>query len=325
MTVKKSKSVQIISVLCLLFATVIWGSSFVTQTDGAKHMQTFTLMAYRSYIASFAMGIIILVRYLLNKKNDKCVFKTKSEKRDNFIKTSRAGILCGASFTLAAALQQMGIYYNTVVLGIDTAGRAGFVTALYIILVPIAAMMFGKKCGASIWIGAVFCLTGMYFLCVSGEGGFSLGDIFLLGCALSFTAQILVIDMICYKYDSLVINFWQFFTAAIISTPISLIFESNTMENLYDALPSMLYLGVIGSAVAYTIQIATQKNLHPAVASLIMSFESVFATIAGVVFLDESMTAVQILSCVAIFIGILIAQFGSYVTYIKYIFKSKKA
>ncbi len=308
MTFEKSKSVQLVSGLLLLFATVIWGSSFVTQTDSAKHIETFTLMAYRSYIASLSLGIIIFIRRLFGKRKNGAV-------KGEAVKTARAGIICGAAFCLAAALQQMGIYYNTVNLGIDTAGRAGFITALYIVLVPIAAMMFGKKCSASIWVGAVFCLGGMYFLCFSGQSGFSLGDVFLLGSAAAFTVQILVIDMLCYKYDSFVICFWQFFTAAVISTPLSLIFESNTAEGLYAALPSMLYLGVIGSAVAYTIQIVAQKNLHPGVASLIMSFESVFATISGVIILNESMTAVQIFACCSIFAGILIAQFGSYLKY----------
>lgn len=303
--IKKSKSVQITSGLLLLLATVIWGSSFVTQTDSAKHMEAFTLMAYRSYIASLALGIIIFIRHLFSKEKN-------TDLRTEASKTARAGIICGVAFCLAAVLQQMGIYYNTVNLGIDTAGRAGFLTALYIVLVPIAAMLFGKKCGVSIWVGAAFCLVGMYFLCFSGEGGFSLGDIFLLGCALAFTAQILVIDMLCCKYDSLWICFWQFFTSAVISTPITLIFESNTAEGLYTAFPSMIYLGVIGSAVAYTIQIAAQKNLHPGVASLIMSFESVFATLAGVILLNESMTVIQVFACCSIFAGILIAQFGSY-------------
>ena len=310
MTLNKSKSVQIASALLLLFATVIWGSSFVTQTDSAKHISTFTLLCYRSYIASFALGIIIFIRYLIRKSKVKnAVCSNKS----SFWKMTGAGIFCGVMFTLAAALQQMGIYYNTIVLGIDTAGRAAFVTAMYIIFVPIVAMLFGKKSGASIWVGAVLCLGGMYFLCVSGGGGFALGDIMLVGCAVAFTGQILVIDMVCYKYDSLWICFWQFFTAAVISTPIALCFESISIDGLYAALPSMLYLGIIGSAVAYTIQIVAQKNLHPAIASLIMSFESVFATLSGALFLGEKMTLIQGVSCFAIFMGIMVAQFGGYV------------
>lgn len=309
MTSNKDKSIKFLSALLLLLATVIWGSSFVTQTDSAKHIETFTLMAYRSCIASVSLGIIIFIRHLYNRRK---WVKNEEKNRKNCFKTAKAGVFCGVAFTLAAALQQMGIYYNTTVLSIDTAGRAGFLTALYIILVPITAMLFGKKCGMSIWIGAVFCLVGMYFLCFSSKVGFSFGDLFLIGCAFAFTAQILIIDMICYKYDSLWICFWQFFTAFVVSVPLALIWESCKTEALVAALPSMLYLGIVGSAIAYTIQIVAQKNLHPAIASLIMSFESVFATVSGVIFLNETMSAIQIVSCCAIFAGILIAQFGGY-------------
>ena len=309
----KQKRTSLLSGLALLAVTVIWGSSFVTQKIATDYVEPYTLMASRGILASITLGIIVLFRNLFAKVKTE---KTSIKYRHGKFTTVSAGIICGLAFAAATTLQQMGIHYNSVVAKIDTAGRASFLTALYIIIVPFASFflsklgMLKKSLSPLIWVATVLCIGGTYFLCSMSEGGFTLGDLMLIGCAIAFTVHIFIIDMLCCHFDPIYISLFQFITTFAVTIPLALIFETPTVENILHALPSMLYLGVLGSALAYTVQIAAQKNLHPAVASLIMCFESFLATVAGAIFLHEKMTTVQYLACTAIFIGILIAELG---------------
>jgi len=296
------------SIFLMLLATFIWGTSFVAQTDSAKYIGPLGFMAARSYIGSFMLLLVILVRKRFQKKQN-----TDVKSNTDLKKLIILGSVCGLALALATGLQQWGIYYNSTVLGIDASGKAGFITAMYIIFVPIFGFFVNRKSGASILIGSILGLIGMYMLCVKDGFTVSLGDILLIGCALAFTIHILVIDKFCKDIDPIVLSFIQFLVAGIILTPIALLTEGNIQISLGRVIFSILYLGIFSSAIAYTIQIYIQKSLHPAVASLIMSFESVFAAISAALLLGERMKPNEILACCIIFLGIIIAEFGEYI------------
>ena len=293
------------SIFLMLLATFIWGTSFVAQTDSAKYIGPLGFMAIRSYIGSFALLLFILIRNKYRKKN-----KIITESGTGLKRTIILGVICGFALSLATGLQQWGIYYNTAIMGIESSGKAGFITAMYIIFVPIFGFLTNRRSGLPIFIGSALGFIGMYLLCVKDGFTVGLGDILLIGCALAFTLHILVIDKYCKTIDPIVLSFIQFLVAGIILTPIALITESDIKITLGRVIFSILYLGIFSSAIAYTIQIYIQKNLHPAVASLIMSFESVFAAISAAIILQEKMQANEIIACCIIFVGIIIAEFG---------------
>lgn len=296
------------SILLMLLATLIWGTSFVAQTDSAKHIGPLGFMASRSFIGSFALLIFILIRKYINKRKN-----VEIKSKISISKTVLLGCICGFALALATGLQQWGIYYNTAILGIDASGKAGFITAMYIIFVPIFGFLTNRKSGVSILCGSALGFIGMYLLCVGDGFTVSMGDILLIGCALAFTLHILVIDKYCKDIDPIVLSFIQFLVAGIILTPISIFTEGNIEVSFERVIFSILYLGIFSSAIAYTIQIYIQKNLHPAVASLIMSFESVFAAISAAIILNERMKDNEILACFIIFLGIIVAEFGEYI------------
>ena len=307
---------QITSILLMLTATLIWGTSFVAQTDSTKYMGPLTFMAARSFVGAFALLLVILIRNRIKKRHS----ENSENKNIQLKRIILIGLICGGAIALATGLQQWGIYYNSSILGIDTSGKGGFLTATYIIFVPIFSLFFKKSSSISIFFGAALGFLGMYLLCI-GDGFFiTLGDVLLIGCALAFTVHILVIDLMCKDIEPILLSFIQFLVAGLILTPISILTERNIAVSLGSVIFQIIYLGVFSSAIAYTIQIVIQKNLHPAVASLIMSFESVFATIAGAIFLNEKMTFQQIIACIVIFLGMIVAQFGEYI--IKF-FKSR--
>ena len=315
------KKKQITSILLMVLATLIWGTSFVAQTDSTQYMGPLGFMASRSFVGALALLIVILIRRAVNIKNQ----TAKKITYKSIKKTLLIGIVCGAAIALATGLQQWGIYYNSLILGIDTSGKAGFLSATYILFVPIFSLFTGRKSGYSIFFGSLLGFIGMYLLCVGNGFSITLGDILLIGCALAFTIHIIVIDVLCKEIDPLVLSCIQFFIVGIILTPISLLTEGNIEVSFNDVIFSILYLGIFSSAIAYTIQIVIQKNLRPAVASLIMSFESVFAALSGAIFLKETMTTQQYIACMIIFLGMIVAQFGNYIlNYIKSIFTKKE-
>ena len=246
-TVKKT-----LSILILILTAFVWGVAFVAQRKGTN-IGPFTLLSARSFLGSIALLPIIGVQSLFGtKKKTTAVTKT----------LWKGGILCGVALAVASALQQIGIADTT-------AGKAGFITALYIVLVPIIGIFFKRKASFPVWIGVVVATVGMYFLCV--EGGFSIakGDYFILGCALCFSVQIMLVDHFAPKVDGVKLACIQFFTCGVVSLIPALIFEHPTLAVIQSAWVPILYLGLISSGVGYTLQIVGQKNVPPALASLI--------------------------------------------------------
>lgn len=282
----------------ILFLTAtIWGIAFVAQSVGMDYVEPFTFIMARNIIA-----VIVLLPCigLLNHRNRIKETSTKLEGtgRDLIL----GGIACGVLLFIASALQQFGIQYTTV-------GKAGFITAMYIVLVPILGIFLHKKVGLRIWIAVVLAVAGLYLLCIK-EGSFTLqiGDLLVLACAVAFSFHILVIDYVSPKVDGVKLSCIQFFTCAVLSAIGMFWFEQPEISQILAAWLPVLYAGALSSGVAYTLQIIGQKGMNPTVASLILSLESVVSLLAGWVILGQSLSDRELLGCALAFGAIILAQ-----------------
>ncbi len=277
----------------LLFLTAcIWGSAFVAQSVGMDFVEPFTFTFARSIIGGIVLiPCIPLLRRLKHEKNSGI---TKVE----WI----GGLLCGVALFAASNMQQLGIVHTTV-------GKSGFITALYVVIVPIMGIFLRKKMPKIIWLCVALSVVGLYLLCMTGES-FSLnyGDFLTLICAILFSVHILIIDHFSPKGDGVVISCIQFFTCGVLSAIVMFFVESPSMTNIFAAKWPILYAGVLSSGVAYTLQVVAQKNVNPTVASLILCLESVVSAIAGWLILHETLTVRELLGCGLMFIAIVLAQ-----------------
>ena len=295
----------------LLFLTaVIWGIAFVFQAVGAEFVSPLTFLACRSWIACIALIPVILWRRRKDKAQDEAVdperTKSVSEKPDArprlFSRPLLLGSLCcGAFLFLASFSQQAGIAYTT-------AGKAGFITALYVVLVPVISILFGKKQPLFIWISVVLGVTGLYLLSIKGGFELGLGDGLMVLCALLFSFQILSVNHFVAKVDGVMLACGEFFVEAAMATVGMCIFENVTVEGLKSALPAILYAGLFSSGVGYTLQIIAQSKVEPTVASLIMCLESVFSALAGWIYLHESMTVREFIGAALMFAAVVLSQ-----------------
>ncbi|MBE7039004.1 MAG: DMT family transporter [Ruminococcaceae bacterium] len=279
----------------LVLTAFIWGTAFVSQSEGMEYVGPFTFLASRSYIGGFALIPCI---FILNK------LKSNDEKSDSSYKFKTlfiGGACCGIALFVASAFQQIGILYTSV-------GKAGFLTALYIIIVPVLGLFFGKKVSSKVWLSVFIAVVGMYLLCIKEEFKIEYGDILVIICALFFSGHILIIDYFSPKVDCVKMSCIQFFTCAVVSTIFMFIFENPGIDTILNALPYILYAGVLSSGVAYTLQIIGQKGNDPTVTSLILSLESVFALLSGVVVLGERFSLKEGFGCFLIFAAIIITQ-----------------
>ncbi len=300
------------STAMLFLAALIWGFAFVAQSAGMEYVGPFTFNAVRCMI-----GAVVLVPVALlfkpvegpeaqEKSKKPSALVEGSEEKDSWFRRNKTlllgGTLCGIFLGVATNLQQIGIMTTSV-------GKAGFLTALYIVLVPIAGLFFKKKCGISVWIGVVCSFAGLYLLCMT-EGSFALatGDLLLLGCAVVFTGHILVIDYFAPKVNGVWMSCIQFLVAGIISAIPMLFTETPTWEGIFAAKLPILYAGVMSCGVAYTLQILGQKNYNPTIAVLILSLESCFSVLGGFLILHETLSARELLGCGLMFVAIILAQ-----------------
>ncbi len=274
----------------LLFLTaMIWGMGFVAQKAGAE-LAPFTYNGIR-----MTMGGLVLLPVILLFSKD------KSKIRDSI----KGGIVCGIVLAVASNLQQFGIYFET------DASKAGFITSLYILFVPLLSIVLGKKVRGKIWGCVALGAAGFYLLTMAGRtGGFTLekGDFFILLCALVFAAHILVIDHYGAKADGIILSSVQFLVAGAISLFCMSIFETPQMSQIISLWQPLLFSGVMSSGVAYTMQVLGQKKAEPTTATLIMSLESVFAVIFGILLLKEKITILEGIGCIVIFVAVIIPQ-----------------
>ncbi len=293
---------KLISNVSLVVAAVVWGIAFVSQEQAAKYIDTFTVNALRSFVAVIALMPLIFITSKISKRP--VLEKNKADRK----LLLKAGVLCGTLLCISANLQQFGISLYPTDAAISA--RSGFITALYVVLVPICGLIFKKKVGFTVWISVVVATFGLYLLCGSkGLSGIYLGDVVVLCCALSFSFQILCVDHFIDSVDGVKLSAVQFLTCGVLSMILMFIFESPNVENIMHASKYILYLGVVSSGVGYTLQIIGQKySDNPTVASILMSLECVFAAIGGYLFMDKILSDVEILGCVVMFMAIVLAQ-----------------
>lgn len=286
--------------LMLLLTAFIWGVAFVAQSVGMDYVGPFTFNAARFLIG--ALFLIPCIGFLdrLKKKEE------KKNPEDTPAPGSKktliiGGICCGIAITVASMLQQKGISMTTV-------GKAGFITALYIVFVPILGIFFKRKPRLILWVSVLLALAGLYFLCMTDSLSFSAGDTLVLLAAFAFSIHILVIDHFAPLADGVRMSCIQFLVAGLICTVPALLFEHPTFAALTAAWAPVLYAGILSCGVAYTLQIVAQKNYDPTIASLILSLESVFSVLAGWIILHQALSPKEIFGCMLVFIAILLVQ-----------------
>lgn len=288
----EQKKTSIKSSLLLFLAALIWGVAFVAQSVGMDYMGPFTFNGTR-----FLIGGVVLMPVIWYRNKNK---KTQEGNGDNKALLT-GGICCGLFLCLASLLQQFGILYTTV-------GKAGFLTTLYIIIVPVCGIFLHKKIGAKIWIGAVIAVAGMYLLCMSEGFSVSKGDGLVLLCALTFSGHILVVDYFSPKMDSVKLSCIQFLTSGIICTVLAFVFETPSLGALLSGWVPVLYAGVLSCGVAYTLQVVGQKNVAPTIASLLLSLESVVSVLAGWVLLGQKLSTRELIGCALVFSAVILVQ-----------------
>lgn len=303
-------------VTLLLIGSFIWGTTFVAQSMGTNHLNAFSFNCIRNVIGVFALIPVLLWQIYTETKNmnsvqNSIIGKNAQNKTPTFTQRLRAiftrdlilgGLSCGTALCLASYFQQVGIEHSTV-------GKSAFITTLYIILVPLLGLFFKKKLPLQIWCGVILAMIGLYLLCMKDEAFvLTIGDIYLLLCALFFTIQITAVDYYAPKVNCIALSMMQFLVTAILSGMGMIFTELPTLENIWGAMIPLLYAGVLSSGIAYTFQIIGQKHLAPTVASLLMSLESVFATLAGWVVLKEVLTTKELIGCGLVFAAVILTQ-----------------
>lgn len=294
-----NESKKLFSVMILLLASIIWGLAFSAQKD-AGELGGFTVGAARNL---FATLFLIPVMPLMDRisKSGRSIIKNG---RPDFTRSEIVGgIIAGVFMTFATALQQNGIGDGT------DAGKAGFITALYVVIVPIYALFFGKKSPLSVWISVGIAVVGFYLLSVKSDFTIVSSDILILLCAFIFAGQIMAIDIFSERCEGIRLSLIQFLTGFILNLIFALIIESPIdLALVGENILSLLYLGVFSSGIAYTLQVIGQKNLNPGVASILLSLESVFGAIGGAIIFGETMTPREVIGCAIVFSAVVLSQ-----------------
>lgn len=299
----------------LLFLTAcIWGMSFVSQSKGMENVGPLTFNGIRSLLGAMVVFPVVCYRLQIRKRNGLAAETATEETAETSqsrlpIKLTLAGgILCGIAYTVASTLQQYGVAYTTV-------GKAGFITTLYIIFVPILGIFMKKKVPKIVWFAAAMAAVGMYLLCMTERFALTAGDTLVFLCAIVFAAHILVIDYFSPRTEGVILSCMQLFICGVICTIGAFLFENPTWEQVQAGALPILYSGILSCGVAYTLQIIGQKGINPTIAALIMSLESVVAALAGyfayrIGFLkaDQTLTLRQVIGCVIVFAAVILVQ-----------------
>ena len=292
--------------LLLLLGSMIWGAAFVAQRVSMDHVGPFTFNGIRMLLAWLVM---IPVTALMEHKNKNTPGYTAPDPKDQRL----SGVICGALLFIATSLQQMGLVSTT-------AGKAGFITALYVVLVPVAAwFLFRKNPGKVIWLGVLIAVGALWLLCMPADGGFVLqsGDLLVLGCAVCFTFQILCVDHYAARVSGVKLARDEFLVTGGLSMLIAVATEPISWEGVREALIPILYAGIMSGAVGYTLQVLGQRDTDPTVASLLMCMEAVFAVLTGVLLIGEKMTVRETVGCVLMFCAVILAQLSPVISSIR--------
>lgn len=282
---------QLSGVIALSGATVIWGSAFIAQSVGMDKIGPFTFQAVRCFLA-----VVFLFPASALFSKGQPFWKSWADPA-----LWRSGVICGLALFAASSLQQIGLVYTD-------AGKAGFLTAMYIVFVPFLGLFLGQKPGRNALLSLIPAIVGLYLLSCTSVSGINKGDVLLLLCAVAFSVQILLIDRHCAGLDGLKLNCIQALVAAVLSVPWALLTETVDASRIASCWLPLGYAGVLSMGVAYTLQIVGQKRVAPSAAALLMSLESVFAALFGWLLLHETMTGAEELGCVLVFAAVVISQ-----------------
>lgn len=282
---------QLSGVIALSGATVIWGSAFIAQSVGMDKIGPFTFQAVRCFLA-----VVFLFPASALFSRGKPFWKSWADPA-----LWRSGVICGLALFAASSLQQIGLVYTD-------AGKAGFLTAMYIVFVPFLGLFLGQKPGRNALLSLIPAIVGLYLLSCTSVSGINKGDVLLLLCAVAFSVQILLIDRHCAGLDGLKLNCIQALVAAVLSVPWALLTETVDASRIASCWLPLGYAGILSMGVAYTLQIVGQKRVAPSAAALLMSLESVFAALFGWLLLHETMTGAEVLGCVLVFAAVVISQ-----------------
>ncbi|MBQ2678128.1 MAG: DMT family transporter [Firmicutes bacterium] len=304
--------------ILLVLTAMIWGLAFVAQKKGAEMLEPFTLNGIRFFIAAAVLIPVIIISIKLERKaiakrgNSKISPATENEiialeafteehpagKKEDIVK---GGLLCGIVLFCASSVQQIGIGYTT-------AGKSGFITAFYIVLVPVLGIIIGKKIRPILWLCVVMALFGLYLICIKEGFSVNKGDLLVFVCSFCYAVHILVIDHFSPRVNGILLSCIQFTVVGVLSIPFMAIFETVDIDKILECWLPICYAGVMAGGVGFTLQIVAQKYTEPTVASLLMSLESVFAVLGGWLILSEVLSAKEAIGCVLMFIAIILSQ-----------------
>lgn len=284
----------------LASASFIWGTSLVAQNLGMNHVGPFTFNAVRFFVGGMSLLLVMSLSGFMRRKR-KAATPASSPLRHGRNVLLAGGTCCGVALFFAASLQQVGILYTTV-------GKAGFITALYILFVPILGVILGRRLSKRIWGCVGMALTGMYLLCINESFSLNKGDMYILLCAAATAVHIMLIDHFSPLVDGVKLSCAQFFMCSFFSAALAVAFELPDLAAIFKGWASILYTGVLSCAVAYTFQTLGQKEVAPVLASLILSLEAVFAVLAAWAVLDELLTLKEVFGCILVFTAIVAVQ-----------------
>ena len=290
---------QVRQVVFPILAAFIWGTAFVAQDLCADSIGTFAFNATRYFIAVLALLVVIAVSGKAKKNRPT---PTAEEKKAANKQLWLGGLCCGVALAIASNFQQAGLVAGT------DAGKAGFITALYVVLVPVFGLFFKRKVSLPVWIAVVCSVVALYLLCIKGDFSLAAGDLLILVCAVCFAVHILVIDHFTAYCDGVKLSCLQFLFAGIISAVCMFLFEDVDFAAIWSCILPLLYVGIFSCGVGYTLQILAQKDSNPTVVTILLSLESVFAVIAGAIILHQQMTAREYIGCVVMFAAVILAQ-----------------
>lgn len=294
------KNKKLLGNILLTLTAVIWGCAFAAQRAGMEYIEPITFTAARMALAAAAVGLFALLNSRRQQRSPD--MRTERERRTARRDTLIGGVCCGCFLTAATLFQQVGVVYTT-------AGKAGFITAMYMLLVPILHfVLFKKKNTWLVWLAVLIGVAGMYLLCVSESFSLTYGDSLVCVCALLFSGHILCCDHFARRGDPIWISALQFLTATVISAVLAFLTEEPSRDKLISAAVPILYCGLLSGGLGYTLQIVAQRFTDPTVASLLMSLESVFAVLAGALLLHERMSGRELAGCIVMFAAIVLVQ-----------------
>ena len=286
--------------LLLLLCSFIWGTAFVAQSVGAG-MGAYSFLAGRSWLAVIVLLPTVYAFDAIHRKQGAAYGWPKGEEKKTLLKAS---LICGTFLFAASAAQQIGITLNP-----NSTAKSAFLTAMYVVLVPVFGLALGRKNSPQLWVSMVISVAGLYLLCMkNGFGGIEASDLILLLCAVLFSFQILSIDHFAPQVDGVRLSLLQFLVVAVESSIAAVLFETPSLAEFGENLLPIAYCGIFSSGVAYTLQIIGQKDLHPAIASLIMCMESVFSALGGWLLLHQNLSARESVGCALIFAAVVLAQ-----------------